>query len=226
MSNPKEAATQLLQLATQRGVRFPKIFEDKKVLQGIPYEIINVYVFQCLKYNIVIIHIECGTTIMICKLEEGGFDIDGALEILIDKYGVVVKSNEVIVIDDEITSTIKKDASPEKKRKSAIQQDEEKSESTHPKKPKKSEMYTNEGNKAAGDAIMEMAGIYFKNNDGRKGGVYSKAAKAIRETPLLISNIKTAMTLPGVGKGIASQIQELLDTGVIVKLEELRAGIA
>jgi DNA polymerase/3'-5' exonuclease PolX len=34
------------------------------------------------------------------------------------------------------------------------------------------------------------------------------------------------MALPGVGKGIAGYIEEFLDTGMVTKLEELRAGTA
>jgi DNA polymerase/3'-5' exonuclease PolX len=104
---------------------------------------------------------------------------------------------------------------------------------------------------------VEMADIYFKNSDARKGGkfdahvdarlitcnvsyietcehkskcihagVFSKAAKAIREADFAITDGKSATALKGVGKGIATYIQELIDTGMIEKLEELRAGIA
>jgi len=57
-------------------------------------------------------------------------------------------------------------------------------------------------------------------------GVFSKAAKAIRECETLIRNAKEAMKLKGVGKGVAGYIEEMLTTGKINKLEELRAGTA
>lgn len=57
-------------------------------------------------------------------------------------------------------------------------------------------------------------------------GVFSKAAKAIRECDFVITDKKGAMKLPGVGKGIAGYIEELLDMGSIKHLEELRAGTA
>jgi DNA polymerase/3'-5' exonuclease PolX len=60
----------------------------------------------------------------------------------------------------------------------------------------------------------------------RFAGVFSKAAKALRECPNYISTGKDALALKGIGKGIAGYIQEFLDSGTIVKLEELRAGTA
>ena len=59
-----------------------------------------------------------------------------------------------------------------------------------------------------------------------KGGVYSKAAKAIRESETPIKDKKSAMGLKGVGKGIATYILEYISSGMIAKLEELRAGTA
>ena len=57
-------------------------------------------------------------------------------------------------------------------------------------------------------------------------GVFSKAAKAIRECETAITNSKEAMKLKGIGKGVAGYIEEMLTTGTINKLEELRAGTA
>lgn len=57
-------------------------------------------------------------------------------------------------------------------------------------------------------------------------GVFSKAAKAIREADFVITDKKSAMKLPGVGKGIAGYIEELQENGSIKHLEELRAGTA
>jgi DNA polymerase/3'-5' exonuclease PolX len=56
-------------------------------------------------------------------------------------------------------------------------------------------------------------------------GVFSKAAKAIRECETVISSGKEAMKLKGIGKGIAGYIDEYLTTGAINKLEELRAAM-
>jgi hypothetical protein len=81
-----------------------------------------------------------------------------------------------------------------------------------------------EANRPIAEAIVEMASLYFKGGDPRKGGVFSKAAKAIREADFQISTAKQAMSLKGVGKGIAGYIEEKLTTGEIVRLEELRAG--
>ncbi len=57
-------------------------------------------------------------------------------------------------------------------------------------------------------------------------GVFSKAAKALRECETEITTEKQALALPGVGKGIAKYIMEKINTGNITKLEELRAGYA
>lgn len=91
---------------------------------------------------------------------------------------------------------------------------------------KKTETVAVEANRPAAEAIMEMAKVYFQNKDARKGGVFSKAAKALREADFEIKTLKQAMTLKGVGKGIATYIVEQIDTGSIHKLEELRAGLA
>jgi hypothetical protein len=61
---------------------------------------------------------------------------------------------------------------------------------------------------------------------GGSGGVFSKAAKVIRETEVHITDKKSAKAHKGIGDGIAKYIVELLETGMIVKLEELRAGTA
>jgi hypothetical protein len=191
---------------------------------------------------------ECGKTILLYRNGSGEFNVQTALEFLIEKYGLD-KAAAVFTVDDDedddevqlVTTTGKADeetnadvtAPMAKKRKSVKkskaegEEGEEGGESAKKKaKVKKSETYVVEGNKAVGDAIYEMAGIYFKNNDARKGGVFSKGAKSIRECDFLIRSMKEAMSLSGIGKGMASYIQEYLDTGVIVKLEEMRAGMA
>ena len=54
--------------------------------------------------------------------------------------------------------------------------------------------------------------------------MFSKAAKAIRESETIITSGKDAKKLKGIGDSIAKTIQEYLDTGVIKRLEEMRAG--
>ena len=90
------------------------------------------------------------------------FDEAAALEELVAKYGV--EEQEV-----KTESPTKKKRKPE----SDIQaEDDEKlgSPSSAAKKPKKTEVVAVEGNRAAAEAIKEMADIYFKNKDSRKGG--------------------------------------------------------
>lgn len=166
------------------------------------------------------------------------FDKKAALQELIEQYGVD---------QQEAKKTDRESSSPDKKRKRVKKEDEGGSLSPLPdsnKKPKKTEIVQVEENRAAAEAIHEMGVIYFKNKDMRKGGtiafiyfsqicngidstgVFSKAAKAIRECEFPIKNAKDAMKLKGVGKGIGGYVEELLETGVIEKLEELRAGVA
>ena len=175
---------------------------------------------------------------MLLYKKDGNYDIQAALHFLIEKYG----TNEPIEVgSDDEKDPVKegkgkgegeKRSSPRKRKakdekKETEEDDEEGSGSKKkPSKAKKSEMYTVPENKPIGEAIYEMGGIYFKNNDGRKGGVFSKAAKAIREADFQITSKKEAMSLPGVGKGIAEYIVEFLEKGSIEKLEMMRAGMA
>ncbi len=85
-----------------------------------------------------------------------GFDFDGALEALIEKYG----QEEVVV-----------KATPVKKRKGDT---EDSADGSASKKQKKTETFANESNKLPAEAIKEMADLYFKNKDGRKGGDISE----------------------------------------------------
>ena len=204
-TNARGAASNLSRMATAKNCRFPKIWDEKKVLQ------------------------ECGKTILLYKRDDGTFDYEEALEFLLEKYGSEKPSKEapkIIVIDDESEKTPTKKRKSTSKRKAETIEAKEDEEGSGKKKQKKSEMYTVEENRAVGEAIYEMAGIYFKNKDARKGGVFSKAAKAIRECAFQIQTMKEAMNLPGIGKGIATYMQEFFDTGVITKLEEMRAGMA
>lgn len=89
------------------------------------------------------------------------FDEAAALEELISKYGTE-------------ESEVKSESPIKKKRKSDSEGKDGETEVASPssaaKKPKKTDIVTVEGNRAAAEAIKEMADIYFKNKDNRKGG--------------------------------------------------------
>lgn len=148
---------------------------------------------------------------------DGVFDEEEALNELISKYGVDETKNE--------SENEKKRKNIEGEETNESKSDMDDGEDKPTKKTKKSH-YACEDNREIGEAIMEMAGIYFKNSDARKGGVFSKAGKAIRECDFKITNKKEAMSLKGIGKGIAGYIEEYIENRMIVRLEEMRAGQA
>lgn len=199
MSNPKEAAKLVAAKATEKHCRFPKIWDEKQLLK------------------------ECASTALLYKFPDGAFDVESAVEFLLNKFGVEKQAGNVIVIDDDDEET---ETSTTPKKRNSSGGEEMDGSTGKAKKAKKSETYMVECNRAIGDAIMEMGGIYFKNADPRKGAVFSKAAKAIRETDVRIATKRDAMSLKGVGKGIAAYIEELQQTGTIRRLEEMRAGMA
>lgn len=84
-----------------------------------------------------------------------GFDLDAALEALIEKYG-------------QEDAAVKK--SPSKKRKGDSENDDESAPSSN-KKIKKTDIVANEGNRSVAEAIKEMADLNYKNKDMRKGGM-------------------------------------------------------
>ena len=87
------------------------------------------------------------------------FDEKAALDDLIGKFGI-----------DE-TKEIAASSSPsKKKRKSEGGDGDAKSPDISAKKVKKTEIVTVEQNRAAAEAIKEMADIFFKQKDMRKGG--------------------------------------------------------
>ena len=90
------------------------------------------------------------------------FDEAAALEELIGKYGTEEPD------DVKTESTTKKKRKPEGEEKGG--EDDVASPSSAAKKPKKTDIVMVEGNRAAAEAIKEMADIYFKNKDNRKGG--------------------------------------------------------
>eukprot|EP01035_Chromulina_nebulosa_P017770 gene17770-23372_t len=159
---------------------------------------------------------EVGAALMLSKNSDG-FDETTVIPTLIDKFGLIDSKNE----STEVTKTAKKRKSKSKEETEDLT-DETKSAEKKPRVVK----VVNEGNRAVAEAIQEMAGVYFKNGDPRKGGVFSKAAKAIRESESVISSKKEAKALKGVGDGIGTYVEEFLTLGSIAKLEELRAGTA
>lgn len=92
------------------------------------------------------------------------------------------------------------------------------------KKSKKSETYVVEENREFGEVLMECAGLYFKAGEAFKGGLYSKAAKVVRECEEYLDTGKRAMREKGIGKGIGGLLDELKEKGFVEKLEKMRAG--
>jgi hypothetical protein len=163
---------------------------------------------------------------MLNKNEDGAtFNIEAALESLTEKYGLNEKATAAAA-KKESGKKRKNENSDDEGEGDGDGEDEDKKKSKKPKAPSKTSIVAEEKNRAVAEAIKEMADIYFKNKDMRKGGVFSKAAKAIRECETVISTKKDAMALKGIGKGIAGYIEEFFETGTIEKLEELRAGTA
>lgn len=107
----------------------------------------------------------------------------------------------------------------EKKRKADDEKDS-------PVKQKKTETYAYAGNEGIAIALRDISGFYYKEGENFKGGVYSKAAKSIRELPsdVFAKDAKgKPIKITGIGKGIQTLIDEFKETGQIAKLEELRA---
>lgn len=159
---------------------------------------------------------QVGSTLMLNRNSDGTFDQDSTILALIEKYGVEEPKVEVAK------------EKPEKRKANGTPKDdvEEDKKDDKPKKIKKSEIMACEENRGLAEAIKEIGDIYFQNKDNMKGGVYSRAAKAIREAEVPIKDKKAAMGLKGVGKGIAAYINEYITTGMVAKLEEMRAGVA
>ena len=78
----------------------------------------------------------------------GEFDEAGAIESLVEKYGIE---------EGKDMSGVKRAA-------------ENDADDSTAKKPKKNLACVCEENRGVAEAIMEMAGFYFKNGDARKGG--------------------------------------------------------
>ena len=88
--------------------------------------------------------------------KDDGFDLDAALESLIEKYG-----QEEIVVKKTPTKKRKDDGVVDLTGEEDINSN---------KKVKKTATVANEFNRPVAEAITELAGLYFKNKDARKGG--------------------------------------------------------
>lgn len=121
------------------------------------------------------------------------------------------------VSEAEADADVNADGSPKKAKKAKTEK------STSPK-VSKLEVYANNANRGFGDALLEMAQLYYKAALGMKGGSYSKAAKAIRESEEEIRSGKEAMKIKGIGKSIGLFIDEFLEKGFVERLEKMRAG--
>ena len=152
--------------------------------------------------------------LMAKKGDDGGYDIEAAYESIIDKYGV----------DEVEESKKRKNDKVDDDDDDAKDEDNEDGKSKKEKKTPKTQIFKNYGNQGLHDQLLEMSRYYFSQKEPMKGGVYAKACAAIREHDEVLTNAKQAVKLKGIGKGIAAYIEEYVTTGMIVKLEEMRAG--
>lgn len=162
---------------------------------------------------------------------QGEFQMDKALEKMIDKFGV----NALAATKKRKAAAVKKEdgeTKPEKgkkrgaKAKKVEEEDEEEDDDGEPKakKPRQKAAAKVDANQALADAFAELSGFEFKRGEKFKGGTWSKVAKAIRDCEDEIESGKQATKLKGIGKSSAQKIDEFLDTGTLEKLEEYRAG--
>ena len=208
MADMKEACKKVLEECEKQGVRFPMTWsgEEAKVNKmKAAFELLSVQP----------------------KLEDGGFAIDAAVEKLAEKFGVLKKKEE----EDGGDKKRKAEEDPKEEDEGEDEGEDEDGGKKKAKKPKKKapeemkkNQYVVEENRAFGEVLLEMAELYYKEKEPRKGGVFSKGAKAFREAESAITNKKEAMALKGVGKGIAAYLEEFNENGYIEKLEKLRAG--
>ena len=80
---------------------------------------------------------------------------------------------------------------------------------------------TNEEIAWALEALASLEGEDHGSQDPFKIRAYRKAAEIIRELDFEVTSGEEAKKLPGIGKGIAKKIDEVLQTGEIARLEEL-----
>lgn len=93
--------------------------------------------------------------------EGDGYNIDSALQNLIEKY----ETEEPPVALEEGSKKTKKRKKADENGDEAVEDGKGKS-----KKERKSSTVAHEENRPVAEAIQEMAAIYFKNKDTRKGG--------------------------------------------------------
>ena len=144
---------------------------------------------------------KCFNIGQISKDEDGVIDRNKAVEELVSLYGLVEEKTD------------------DKKRKAEDENDS-------PVKQKKTETFAFPDNEGIALALREIAGFYYKEGEKFKGGVYSKAAKSIREFPsdVFAKDAKNKpIKIAGIGKSIQGLMDEFKETGQIKKLEELRA---
>lgn len=166
------------------------------------------------------------TALLACHTESGGYDANACVAQLEERFGLEPEAAEskkrAAAADGEAEGDDEEDAEDEeggedgekKKKKRAKKAD----------KPKLTETFGHEHNKGMAIAIKEIGDEYFRLQDRMKGGVYSKAARALREATDPITSGKEGMKLKGIGKGVGAMIDEFLTTGMIAKLEKLRSG--
>ena len=140
MSDTKQAAEELVTLATSAGVKFPKIWGEVEIRR------------------------QCGSTMLsIPKTEQGSFDLAASLDALIEQYGTDQPSKktkkrkadeEEEEEEDEEGDEEGGDGKPKKTKKA---------------KAKKTETVVVEENRGLAEAIAEIASIYFKNGERMKG---------------------------------------------------------
>lgn len=229
----KEAAARLLETAQEQHVRFPKIWEEARLRQECGAVLIATkdggefredVALQTLIEKFDIDSVAVAAAAAAAAAAEGSESAaTAAADVAESKKKKAGKKRPAAEADDEEESEGKATKSKAKKSGSNSSGSDGADESAT--KKLKTEKYECEENRSVGDAILEMGKMYFKAGDNRKGGVFSKAAKAIREAASPIVTQKEAMALTGVGKGIASYIVEFHESGgVIEKLEQLRAG--
>lgn len=94
-------------------------------------------------------------TLQMLHRKDGTFDIESALNEIIEKYG----------------QDLPKDSDQKEKKRKLIDSEDTAEKEPAAKKTSKLDTVVEERNRALADAIKEMAGIYFKNKDARKGGI-------------------------------------------------------
>ncbi|TYZ56935.1 hypothetical protein PybrP1_003188 [[Pythium] brassicae (nom. inval.)] len=151
------------------------------------------------------------------------------------------KSDATVVIDEDddadardkksttTTTTKKRKAAtatkkPVKKKAVELSDEEEDDDEPKAKKARGKPAAAHSANQALADAFAELSGFEFKRGEKFKGGTWSKVAKAVRDAESAITSGKLATKLKGIGKSSAAKIDEFLETGTMVTLEEYRAG--